>query len=148
MAGTRVAVLETVNKFLRLRPLSKVNIAVTIFVVLAGGSRKSGSFWYRIFPVLESIRIAARAVKSSSGEKDQSGATGNNISKTTRLAPAERNLRTDSFLDLLDAYYCEVSVKHIYITFCTSSIENFNALTTDVKNPRSVGVQSHLGLIF
>ena len=42
--GTRVASFETVRLSLSLRPLSKARMAVITLVVLAGGSRRSGSF--------------------------------------------------------------------------------------------------------
>jgi hypothetical protein len=47
------------------------------------------------------MRTAARAVKSASGEKDQTELRGKIISKTVRIWPMEKGLRMFSVPDLL-----------------------------------------------
>ena len=49
------------------------------------------------------MRTAARAVKSASGEKDQTELSGKIISKTVRIGPMEKGLRRFSVPDLLVA---------------------------------------------
>jgi hypothetical protein len=49
------------------------------------------------------MRTAARAVKSASGEKDQTELRGKIISKTVRIGPMEKGLRRFSVPDLLVA---------------------------------------------
>lgn len=49
------------------------------------------------------MRTAARAVKSASGEKDQTELIGKTISKTVRIGPMEKGLRRFSVPDLLVA---------------------------------------------
>ena len=60
-------------------------------------------FLIEIFPVAASMRTAARAVKSASGEKDQTGLRGKIITKTVRIGPKEKGLRRFSVPDLLVA---------------------------------------------
>jgi hypothetical protein len=68
-------------------------MAVTTFVVLAGGRRRSGSFWYKTWPVAVSMRKADRAVSPFSSKEGQADRV-----KGTRTDKTDKKPKVSAFL--------------------------------------------------